>query len=103
MTLRVVRPLHRGIGAPLTSSTSVQTENAIAALRRRRNLEIMTVLGSGAVGVASLIAFARGRFVLGYSLAAGSALVSALVTILRVSSEYDRQVAAISAPEGETL
>ena len=96
MTLRVVRPLRVSLGAP----PSTQAESAIAALRRRRNLEIATVLGSGAVGVASLVAFARGRFVLGYTLAAGSALVSALVTILRVSSEYDRQVAAVKATEG---
>lgn len=101
LTLPAQRPRARlrGIGA-----TSVQTplDRELRRLREQRNWDVASLLISGGVGVVSLGLFASGRYTAGYTLAAVSAIVGGAVTLLRISSTYQRQVEDLraSAEEG---
>jgi hypothetical protein len=105
LTLPAQRPRARlrGIGAP-AASTSVQTplDRELRRLREQRNWDVASLLISGGVGVVSLGLFASGRYAAGYTLAAASAIVGAGVTLLRITSTYQRQVEDLraSAEEG---
>jgi hypothetical protein len=89
------------VAAPMTLAPAARAAliAEAARLRTRRNWELGSVLVSGAAGVTSLALFASGRYMAGYALAATSALIGGVITILRISSEYDQQILDLERAE----
>jgi uncharacterized protein YaiE (UPF0345 family) len=74
-------------------------EADLRRLRSRRNLDLISLGVSGLAGVASLGLFASGRYSAGYALAALSAVVGGAITLVRISTDYDRQVEELRAAQ----
>jgi hypothetical protein len=89
-TQRPARPRHlAGLGSSVQAPRDLEAD--LRRLRSRRNLDLISLGVSGIAGVASLGLFASGRYAAGYTLAAVSAVVGGVVTLIRISTDYDQQ------------
>ncbi len=97
------RPRYATPGLGASSGSGVQQprdfNRELDRLRSQRSWDVASLLVSGGVGVVSLGLFASGRYSAGYALAALSAIVGGAITLVRISTDYDRQVEELRAAQ----
>lgn len=88
-----------GLGASSGAQQPRDFNRELDRLRSQRSWDVASLLVSGGVGIVSLGLFASGRYSAGYALAALSAVVGGAITLVRISTDYDRQVEELRAAQ----